>query len=406
MSKIVSLILLLCICVVCVQCTSNSFTPRDITAAEQELVKTGNDFGFRLFQEVNKEEGDRNIFISPLSVSMSLGMTLNGADGSTREAMETTLGLSGLTAQEINKSYQTLLTLLRGLDPEVIFQIANSIWYDQIYAGMILEEFSDANRIYFDAEVSGLDFSDPETASEVMSSWVAEHTNGRIEGMVDPTDINPPATVMFLINAMYFKGTWAYRFDEQSTRDDWFILPNGSKKLCKMMTQEGDFQYFANADFQAIDLPYGDGFFSMTIFLPHPEYSIDSLIAKLDQDNWNQWIDSFSKEKVSLELPKFTLEYELRLDEALKALGMGIAFTSAADFSKMCGRCLVYITKVKHKTFVKVDEEGTEAAAATYTRMESGPIRMRVDRPFVFAIRDHHSDTILFIGKVVDPPLE
>lgn len=399
-SKILSFVLVLCICVGCMQCASSPVLGRELTAAEKGLLQSDNNFGLKLFKEIVVEEEDRNVFISPLSVSMALGMTYNGAHGSTREAMQTTLELSGLTIQEVNESYQSLIELLTGLDPKVIFQIANSIWYRQ--GESLEEEFIDLNKTYFDAEVSPLDFSAP-NASEIINGWVNENTDGRIKKIVD--GINP-LTVMFLINAIYFKGTWTYKFDEKWTRDDLFTLPDGSQKACRMMEQEGEFQLSKNSDFVAVDLPYGDGYFSMTIFLPHPDKDIDSLIAEFNQDNWNAWINSFSKKEVTLEFPKFTLEYELALNEVLEALGMGVAFTPEADFSRMRKSGGLWIDEVKHKTFVEVNEEGTEAAAISSSGMEeSAPYRVRVDRPFVFVIREHHSGTILFMGKIVEPTL-
>lgn len=406
MYKILNLVLALCICVGCMQCASTTVSARELTAAEKALVESDNSFGFKLFQNIAAAEKDKNIFISPLSVSMALGMTLNGAAGSTREAMETTLELSGLTMQEINESYQSLIELLAGLDPKVRFQLANSIWYRQEWS--FEEEFINLCKDYFDAEISGLDFNDP-NARDVINGWVDENTNGKIKEIVDADDIDS-ITVMFLINAIYFKGTWTYEFDEEMTQDDWFTLPDGSQKACKMMTQEGEFEYFENSDFQAVDLPYGDGDFSMTILLPHQQKDVDSLISEFSQDNWNQWMNTFSKDWGNIFIPKFALEYELTLNEALEALGMGVAFASEADFTKMHRSDLLQIDEVKHKTFVEVTEEGTEAAAATsvemvYKGVPSG-FSMRVDRPFVFVIWEHHSDTILFMGKIVEPTLQ
>jgi serine protease inhibitor len=254
--------------------------------------------------------------------------------------------------------------------------------------------------------VTGLNFDDP-AAADIINAWVKENTNGKITEIVDaPID---PLTVMFLINAIYFKGTWTYQFDEDETKDDWFRLPDGTKKPCKMMEQRGFYKYFESEDFQAVDLPYGDGDFSMTIFLPYWNINIDSLIAKFDQENLNYWLSCFSSDSGDIYIPKFTLEYELKLNEALKALGMGIAFTSAADFSKMYENVTVWIDQVKHKTFVEVNEEGTEAAAATVVEITYGPgppgFWMRVDHPFIFVIRENKSQTILFMGKIVEPAL-
>lgn len=401
MPKILSLILVLCICLGGAQCASSPASARELTSAEQGLVQSDNAFGFKLFTEIVKQEQDQNIFISPLSVAMALGMTLIGARGDTRQAMEATLELSGLTEQEINESYQSLLELLTGLDEKVQFKIANSIWYRQ--GELIEEEFINLNKTYFDAEVSELDFCDP-NAPKVINGWVDENTSGKIEEIVK---VIKPSTVMFLINAIYFKGAWTYQFEEESTRDDLFILTDGSQKSCRMMEQEGEFQYFENSDFQAIDLPYGDGHFSMAIFLPREGKNIDSLISEFNQDNWNEWINSFSGEELTLQMPKFTLEYELKLNEVLQALGMGIAFTGGADFTGMRESGGLWIDEVKHKTFLEVNEEGTEAAAVTsVTMIESVPPLMRVDRPFVFMIRENHSQTLLFMGKIVEPNLD
>jgi serine protease inhibitor len=402
--------LLLCVCLGVLGCSKNSVSAdpkgwRELTASEKSLVESGNQFGLKLFKEIIKEEKDKNVFVSPLSVSMALGMAYNGANGETQQAMQKTLELNGLTIQEVNQSYKSLIDLLAGLDPKVKFQIANSIWYRQQFS--FEKEFIDLNKKYFNAEVKGLDFSDP-NAAKTINGWVDKNTNGKIKEIVDsPID---PLTVMFLINAIYFKGFWTYQFDKKLTKDDWFILPDSSKKACKMMSQKAKSQYFENADFQAIDLPYGNGDFSMTIFLPHPQKNIDSLIAEFNQDNWNKWINNFSKHEVMIEFPKFTLEYELILNNTLKALGMEIALNpDLADFTKIYrGPENAYISKVKHKTFVQVDEEGTEAAAVTSVgiAMTLAPPWMRVDRPFVFVIRENKSQTILFMGKIVEPTLK
>jgi len=174
------------------------------------------------------------------------------------------------------------------------------------------------------------------------------------------------------------------------------------------MEIEGDFQYFSNSDLEAIDLPYGYECFSMTIILPQPDKNIDSLISELSQENWNQWINNFSIGSVNLEFPKFTLEYDIKLNNVLSVLGMGVAFNPGlADFTKMYKDGGLFISRVKHKTYIKVDEEGTEAAAATSVVISyesvGGVLHMRVDRPFIFAIRENHSGTILFIGKIVNP---
>jgi serine protease inhibitor len=271
-------------------------------------------------------------------------------------------------------------------------------------------EFLDVCNQYFNAQVTGMDFGAPE-AADIINAWVDENTNGKIEEIVDkPID---PLIVMFLINAIYFKGAWTYQFDEELTKDDWFYTADGSTVSCRMMEQRALYKHMVNDTFEALDLPYGDGGFSMTIFLPHRHLHTDDIMAKLDQESYDLWVSSlsFPDDSFNVYIPKFKLNYELRLNEVLKTLGMGIAFNPAgADFSKMYKDMQVWIDGVKHKTFVEVNEEGTEAAAVTSVgiRAESWPPHysgFRADRPFVFVIRENESGAILFIGKIVEPCL-
>jgi len=338
---------------------------------------------------------------------MALGMTLNGVDGSTYDAMQSTLSLNGLSEEQINESYQNVMKLLLQLDPEVIFEIANSIWYRLEF--QVEQEFIDVNKLYFNAEVTGLDFTLP-SAVDIMNQWVNNKTHGKIEKIIERINT---ATVMFLINAIYFKGTWYYQFDEELTSDTDFYLTDGSPINCQMMQQKWEHYYLENENFQAVDLPYGKGNFRMTIILPKPGQDLDGFIASLNPQNWALWLKGFAKDSVNLFLPKFKLEYKLKMNDVLTRLGMGIAFSPAlADFSRINIEGGMWINKVLHKTFVEVNEEGTEAAAVTVveiTRLSPGnnnEIYMRINRPFLCVIREYSSDTILFIGKIVEPEWE
>ncbi len=397
-------------CLGLTQCSNGVNAPvrkpaRELTADEAQLVTAGNAFGIELLKKIVAEEGDTNLFISPLSVSMALGMVYNGAAGGTEEAMRDVLEFGDLSNKQINESYRSLIDLLRGLDPTVAFGLANSIWYRLGWS--FEEQFIDVSRTYFDAEVTGLDFSSPEAAPTI-NNWVNQKTEGRIEEIVDsPID---PELIMFLINAIYFKGAWTDPFDPDKTRDDVFTLPDGSKSPCRMMAREDTFRYQATPQFQAVDLPYGNGDFRMVILLPDSGADVDGLVAMLSPEVWDGWIGGFSVTRIILQMPKFTMEYEKTLNDVLSALGMGVAFSQEeADFSRLySGPQRAYISKVKHKTFVQVDEEGTEAAAVTSVEIgaTSVPPTMRVDRPFLFAIRESHSGTILFVGKIVQPAFE
>jgi serine protease inhibitor len=292
-----------------IQCSDSITDPkeiRELTEIEKNVVSSSEEFGLKLFKKVNAFEGEKNIFISPLSISMALGMTLNGANGSTYEAMQSTLEFNSLTNQEINEAYQSLIELLTQIDPKVIFQIANSIWYKNTM--QFESEFINVNKKYFDAEVAGLNFNDPNSV-DIINNWVNGNTNGKITKILDAI---PEAAVMYLINAIYFKGTWQYEFDKDETRDDSFNLPNGDYISCKMMAQTNEnFSYFNNNQFQAIDLPYGDGHFSMTIILPNNNLSVNEIINQLDLQNWNSWLSNFEKQTGTLQLPKFEIEYDL-----------------------------------------------------------------------------------------------
>jgi serine protease inhibitor len=380
---------------------------RPLTSMEQALVASDNTFGFKLFQSVNKSEAAQSVFISPVSVSMALGMTLNGANGTTRDAMARTLEFFGMAQADINSSYKTLIAHLINLDPKVKFQIANSIWYRPDLN--VEQDFKDANKQYFGAEINSIDFSNP-SAAKTINGWVDRNTNGKIKEIVpDPI---PRDLVMYLINAIYFKGTWTYRFDSTQTRNDNFVLADGSRKPCRMMSQGGEFFYYADDQLQAIDMSYGDAGFSATILLPKTGTNIETFANQLTQQHWNTWIGQMIKSKGDIYLPKFKLEYKKQLNDMLIAMGMSIAFDpNSADFRNIDRRGSLSISEVMHKTFVQVDEEGTEAAAVTsvgISRTSVGPsdnFVMRVDRPFIFVIREHQSGTILFIGKILDPTL-
>jgi len=376
---------------------------RELTVSEKQIVESGNSFGLKLFREMNRDEIGENMFISPLSVSYALGMTLNGAAGNTYDAMANTLELRGMSTEEINKSYQSVMKLLTTLDPKVIFEIANSIWYRDTFH--VEQDFIDVNKEFFDALVRALDFNDPASV-DIINDWASEKTHGLIDEVIDEID---PATIMFLINALYFKGTWLYEFDPADTKPAPFYLANGSQTEVKMMSQRSDFHYYANDQFQAIDLPYGNEKFSMTAFLPQPGVDIDDLISQISDQSWSSWINGFPEEKlgVNLYMPRFTIEYEKELKDVLTSLGMGIAFNPSADFTNINELGGIWIDDVTHFTYVQVDEEGTEAAAVTVVEMirdSSGGIPvMRIDRPFFFVIHENQNDTILFMGKVMNP---
>jgi serine protease inhibitor len=376
---------------------------QSFTSSEKKIVSSSEIFGFKLFKEVNRNDVNKNIFISPLCVSMALGMTLNGAAGATYDSIRSVLELNGLTEQEINESYKGLIEKLIELDPKVIFNISNSIWYRNTM--IFQQEFINKNQIYFDAEVSSLNFEDPSSVS-IINNWVNQNTGGKIDEILERI---PPEAVMYLLNAVFFKADWKYLFDQSLTIDDFFITAEGESVPCKMMQQKNNFSYYSNELFQAVDLPYGDSLFSMMIFLPNPDRNTNDILNQFNKDNWDKWKNSFDEEEGKIWMPKFEVGYELKLNDVLAAMGMGTAFQPSADFTRMYSPGGLWISEVKHKTYIKVDEKGTEAAAVTlveYIKAINSGFQMKINRPFIYVIHEKNSRTILFIGKIVNPELK
>jgi serpin B len=378
--------------------------PRALTTGEQKVIGAANDFSFALFRRLSAARADSNVFTSPLSASMALGMSMNGAAGTTYDEMRAILGFgASATETEIGESYKSLITLLRGLDPGVDFRIANSIWYRTGFP--VQPAFLDAGRNWFDAQVSALDFDGP-NAPRTINDWVSTSTAGKIPTIVDRIEDDQ---VMFLINAIYFKGSWRARFDPTRTIDATFH-GIASDQPARLMHRDGTIRHLQTADFSAVDLPYGNSAYSMTVLLPNAGSNVDAVAASLQSSAWTGWANQFRDADVDLYLPRFKLEWERELIPDLQSLGMRAAFVDGgADFSRMSslGRQL-FISLVKQKTYVDVNEEGTEAAAATSVgiSLTSAPVRIvfRVDRPFIFVLRERLSGSILFMGKIVRMP--
>jgi len=372
--------------------------PRELTEEEKELSSASVNFAFNIAQQLSSLRPDSNLIISPLSIHLALGMTWNGSAGATDSAMREVLGFGAMERNEILNAYQGLMDILSGIDDNVASEIANSIWYREGFP--VKDSFLNESEEYFNAEVHALDFSSPD-APDIINNWVKEKTHGKIEKIIDGI---PGDVVMYLINAIYFRGTWKYEFDEEKTEPDTFYLEDGTRIMCDMMEGGGVFRWLFKDKFSAVELPYGDGWFRMVIFLPQ---DIDSFIARLTPEHWNEWLSEFEEDSGVVRMPKFELEYEDSLAEVLIQMGMGIAFSPYADFSRMSDASLC-IDQVLHKTYVKVDEEGTEAAAVTVVGMIEGSSSgghpfLEINRPFVFVIYESHTGTIWFVGRIMKP---
>ncbi|MBS3808373.1 MAG: serpin family protein [Bacteroidales bacterium] len=377
-----------------------------VSAGTKQLIESDNQLGIELFKQViDGQESDTNTLVSPLSVSLALAMTYNGAAGETKSAMEETMHLEGFTKQQINESYRSLMKELLSVDPKVTMELAQSIWYYQGFS--VEEDFLNVNREYYNAEVQSLDFAAPD-AVDIINQWCSDQTHGKIQEILDRI---PEGTVMYLINALYFNGTWKYEFDPSLTDRQPFYPNGGNEITTDMMHLEGDVRYQNNELFKAVELPYGRGNYTMVCLMPHHGLGADELAGKMTDEKWDQWMQSFEKWGCYLSLPKFKFEFSDLLNEPLKKMGMSVAFDQYnADFSGINPLVQLYISRVLHKTFIEVDEKGTEAAAVTAVEIArltasggSAPLTVTFDRPFLFAIREVSTGTIMFLGKLEHP---
>jgi serine protease inhibitor len=373
---------------------------------DPRLVAANSKFGFKLYSSIARESAGKNVFISPASVAIALAMTYNGAEAETQKAMASTLEFDSMSLDDLNRGFAALRACLTSPDPKVKLEIANSLWAKQ--GVKFKPAFIERNKEFFGAEVTTLDFGDPGSPAKI-NSWVKQKTNGKIDQIVDQID---PMNVLYLINAIYFKGAWQDEFKKDSTKDEPFTTAGGDHPNVPMMHQSGSYRYLESDGFQAVSLPYGGGRVSMYVFLPSEGSDLAKLQKSLTAQNWDQWMSKFGKFPGEIGIPRFKVEFDVTLNDALSSLGMGIAFDpNRANFRGMAELDEnISISRVKHKTFCEVNEEGTEAAAVTSVEMRATsamrpqkPFRMIVDRPFYFAIRDNQSGAILFMGSIIDP---
>ena len=373
-----------------------------------EKLSQDNAFAFDLLRTTAKFDNKPNLLVSPLSVAMALNMTLNGAAGETLDEMLAALRTAGYTPEQVNAYSDKLLGALIRVDPNAKLSIANAIWYRQGFP--VLQPFIDTNATSYDAAVEATNFAAPATLGRI-NGWISDHTGGKIEKALDR--ISPDA-VMYLVNAIYFKSAWEFAFDKAKTADRPFRNGDGTTSSTPTMAMIGELKYGVDADAAYLELPYANGTFSMVLALPKEDKTIGGLVENLDAERWNTVLSGMHGTHVDLTLPRFSFKGDYLLNEQiLPEMGMHKAFDKdEADFSKMATlrpNDLLYISRVIHKTFIEVAEEGTEAAAATVVEMEyvsfnpgSGarPIPFHVDRSFAFAIKENTTGTILFIGTV------
>ncbi len=392
------------------------YTMADLTATDHELLEAGSQFAPEIFRRIcESREIDENVFVSPLSISVALGMVHAGAAGETQQAISQALRLpAGMTLDQVNESYRTIMKVLPGLDPRTTVSLANAVWYRQSLT--LHGSFQTICRDYFDAAVRGMDFDDPATV-DTINSWVDDKTRGLISEIV--ASPLPRDLVALLANAIYFKGDWTYSFDPDFTKPQVFHRADGSEVIRDMMYLDTDsllddnsrrdttVLYASTQLFWAASLPYGNGALRMTVLSPTRDHTADDIIGAFTAESWAEWRGLLRPASFELALPKFRFEFEQPLKDQLVDMGMGPAFDPfVANFDSMFVDADVFISQALHKSFVQVDEVGTEAAAVTVIAMGTTSLEkqlIRCDRPFVFVIHESTTGTILFAGRVADP---
>lgn len=363
----------------------------------KQISSAHNILGINILKLQLTEEKITNILLSPSSIHLAFSMAYNGAAAETKTAMAKTLMVSEMDIATLNKQSNDLLQYLRNPEPGVQISVANSIWSRKDF--QINPAFLSTNQENFQAKIASLDFALPESA-DVINSWVKENTNNKITSIISPPI--SPDMVMFLLNAVYFKGTWTFEFDKKLTeKKDFFQADRTANKVEMMRQKREDFDYLDTDNFQAVKLPYGENKrLEMIVFLP--KNNLSSFMSLLTIDNWHDWLAKFQIKEGTVILPKFKIDYELILNNPLKKLGMEIAFTQKADFSNIAPN--LFISEAKHKTYIDVNEEGTEAAAVTSIgigiTLAMPTFYMEVNKPFFYSIFDKLTGEMLFIGVV------
>lgn len=390
----------------CYACNQEPVDPQfEYNLKSARVIQTNNNFGLELMTSILQKETSPNILISPVSVSIALGMAYNGSETETREAFERVLDYEGLTRQEVNEITRELISVLTTNVEGNLLEIANSMWSDEGFP--VNEDFVDLNVRYFGSEVREMDLHTAQ-ALETINNWVSNQTNGKIKKIVEEID---PVTMMLLINALYFNCVWEVEFDPGDTREaPFFSGDDETRTIVDMMSLESTLNAAFTDDFRAVELPYKNKKFSMFLFLPAQGTTLNQLAEKLDGEQWEQWMEQFQEvSDFTIQMPKFRFEFERSLNDDLKAMGLGVALSASADFSGISPIPL-FISNVIHKTYIEVNEEGTEAAAVTAVEMSLTSVDpssfLRIDRPFLFAIRENSSRSIVFIGTVTEPLYE
>jgi serpin B len=379
--------------------------PVEVTDDMRAAARSGNEFAFDLYGRLKGGEG--NLFFSPASISTALAMTYAGAAGQTEREMAGVLHFD-LPQRRLHAAYGTLGEVLNASNKNYQLSTANRLWAAKTFP--FRPEYLTLTRQSYGAELAQLDFARTEEARRTINGWVEQRTNNRIQDLIPP-GVLERYTRLVLTNAIYFKGNWADEFHKGVTEDQPFRLVDGGKTNAPLMRQTNDFRYGEADGLQLVELSYAGGDLSMLILLPR-EVGLEPLEKQLTAENVERWSSEMGSREVELYLPRFKTTSQFRLSQTLAAMGMPLAFSDDADFSGMSSAEALKISEVVHKAFVEVNEQGTEAAAATGVVLaptsaapgvQEPPVVFRADRPFAFLIRDGRTGAILFLGRVADP---
>lgn len=382
----------------------------------EDVVKANNDLGMKMFSRLAAGEAGKNMMISPLSISIAMAMVTNGATGENLDEMKEVLGFGEMELPDVNEQFAQLIASLVEADKDLVLEIADSVWMDDVFAPDVKQDFVDVLTEFYDAAFFTEDFQDEATVGKI-NSWVSEKTHEKIDKVIDEIG---PNTIMYLINAVYFKAAWTTSFDKESTYEGTFMLSDGSEGKADYMgfsyDQEVPDFYSYSSDwgdengYSVVRLPYGRGVFAFYGIVPtyDNKSNIDDFIAKIAENGFDSYISQLEERSFPVQLPKYKFAYEKSLVDVFKSLGMEKAFAEGALMNIAEEPHAPFISDIYHKTFVEVNEEGTEAAAVTVVEVGENamPSGFYANRPFVFVIRDDRTGSILFIGKVENPKAE
>jgi serine protease inhibitor len=375
--------------------------PTDLTQNDLKVLEQGNQFGFKLFELMSNEAPDSNLCVSPYSVYTALAMAANGAGSQTLDEMLAVLDFEGKDIPDLNESVRSINKILLAKDPQTVFETANSVWYNTD-GFSVYPDFVTSMNTYYSASVEGLSFSDPATLPAI-NGWVKEKTHEKIDKIIE---VISPDDVCYLINALYFNGQWTTSFDKEETKLALFRNSDGEYNSVPTMYLKDTVWSIVNEDLQAVRLPYGDESWGMYLFLPSLNTDLDVWCSEALKEGWGELQSQFEPVAgMEVYLPQFKMESSFELSKQLKQMGMPTAFSGSADFSGL-GPGPLAISQVLHKTFIDVNEEGTEAAAVTavvITRTSVPMNEIRFNRPFVFVIAEKTTGSIIFIGKLNNP---